>query len=230
MTKQEKTKKGDFVELEFTGYYQGKSFDSNVEENIKKINPEAKAEKTVVVIGQRLVIGGLDKALEEKEIGEEYEIHVPYKEGFGERKRELVKTIPLNVFTKQKINPFPGQTLVMDDVLARVITISGARVITDFNNPLAGKDVDYKFKIKRIIIDEKEKIEALFKFFFRAIPKYEIKENKIIVKGPKPLVGLVILYKDKFKEIIDKYLEFEEEKIERREKGKAKESEINLGD
>ena len=210
-----KTKKGDFIEIKFTGYYEGKPFDSNTEEDIKQLNPEAKAEKTVIVIGQKMVIEGLDKALEEKEIGEAYEVHVPYKEGFGERKRELVKTIPLNVFTKQKINPFPGQTLVMDELLVRVITISGARVITDFNNPLAGKDVDYKFKIKRIVFDEKEKIEALFNFFFRAIPKYEIKENKLIVKGPKPLAGLVILYKEKFKENLDKYLEFEEERVEK---------------
>ena len=35
-------KKSDFVEIKYTGYSQGKEFDSNIEEDLKKINPKAK--------------------------------------------------------------------------------------------------------------------------------------------------------------------------------------------
>lgn len=219
----QKTKKGDFVEIEFTGYQDGKVFDSNIKEDLKQLNPNAEAnEKTIIVIGQGMVVKGLDKDFEDKEIGKQYEVHIPYKEGFGERKRELVKTIPLNAFTKQKINPFPGQTLVMDNMLARVITISGARVITDFNNPLAGKNLDYKFKIKRKVIDEKERAEALFKFFLHLKkPNLEIEDNKVMIKGPKPLENFVNNFKSKFKEIMGKDLEFKEEE-EKEEKEEAK--------
>jgi len=210
--KQEKTKKGDFVELEFTGYYDGKVFDSTKEEELKKLNPNTKTgekiEKPLLVIGQNMVVTGLDKALEDKETGKEYEVHVPYKEGFGERKREFVKTIPLHVFTEKKIDPKPGATFIFDNVLARIITISGARVITDFNNPLAGKDIDYKFKIIRIVDNDKEKTEALFKFYFKEIPNYSIKENKIIVRGPREMEPLIEMFKDKFKEILGKELSF----------------------
>jgi len=216
------TKRNDFVEIEFTGYYDGKVFDSNIPEELKKLNPNAKVnEKTIVIIGQGMVVEGLDKALENKEVGKTYEVHIPYREGFGERKRELVKTIPLSVFTKQKINPSPGQTLLLDNMLVRIITISGARVITDFNNPLSGKDLDYKFKIKRKVTDEKEKAEALFKFFFKAIPKFEMSNNKIIVKGAKDLESIVKLFKEKFKEIMGKDLEF---KLEDKEEEKKKPS------
>jgi len=214
VSKEEKlTKRNDFVEISFTGYHDGKVFDSNRENDLKELNPEAKPEKTIVIIGQGMIVPGLDKALEEKEIGKKYEIHIPYKEGFGSRKRELVKTIPLNVFTKQKINPAPGQTLLLDNMLARIITISGARVITDFNNPLSGKDLDYEFTILRKVDDEKEKCEAFFKFFLRLEePNLEIQDKKVILTGPKPLEDLVANFKDKFKEIFGKDLEFQGEK------------------
>jgi len=213
-----KTIKGDFVEIEFIGYHDGNVFDSNIPEELKKINPEAKAEKTILIIGQSMVVKGLDKALEGKELGKDYEVHIQYKEGFGERKRELVKTIPLSVFTQQKIDPKPGATLILDNMLARIITISGARVITDFNNPLSGKDIDYKFKITRIVTDEKEKLEAYFKFFLRLEkPDFTLEEKKVTLKGPKPLEGVVNTFKEKFEEIFGKDLEFELEGDKKKE-------------
>jgi FKBP-type peptidyl-prolyl cis-trans isomerase 2 len=211
------TKQKDFVEIEFTGYHNGVVFDSNISEDLKKLSSEAKPEKSIVIIGQGMVVKGLDKALEEKKIGKEYNIHLQYKDAFGERKRELVKTIPLNVFTKQKINPRPGLSLFLDNMVARVITVSGARVITDFNNPLAGKEIDYKFTIKRIVDDEKEKTETFFKLFFRHIPELEIKD-KIIVKGTKEAEPLIEMFNDKAKEFLGKELEFKlEEKLEKSE-------------
>ena len=208
----EQTKKGDFIEIEFTGYHNEEVFDSNIPEDLKKLNPEAKPEKTVIIIGQKMVVPGLDNALEEKEIGKQYDVHVLYKDGFGERKRELVKTIPLSVFIKQKINPYPGQTLLLDNSVARVITVSGARVITDFNNPLAGKDLDYKVKIIRKVTEPGEKASAFFKFFFRHVPKFEVSGEKVVIKGDKVLEGLVRTFGEKFKEFTGNALEFQEEK------------------
>ena len=204
------TKKNDFVELEFTGYSNGEVFDSNILEDLKEISKEAKPQKTIVIVGQRMVVPGFDKELEGKEIGKEYHIEVQYKEGFGERKRELVKTIPLNVFTKQKINPYPGATLLLDNALAKIITVSGARVITDFNNPLSGKDLSYKFRIIKIIKEKKERASAFFNYFFKFSPEFEEGSGKIIVKGPKVFQNLVEGFKDKFKELVGSELSFKE--------------------
>ncbi len=212
----ELTKKNDFVELRYTGYSQGQVFDSNVEDDLKKLNPEAKAEKLVVVIGQGMVVPGLDKALEGKEIEKEYEIKIAAKEGFGERDRNLLKTIPLRAFTEKNINPKPGQVLAFDNMIAKVVAVSGARVITDFNNPLAGKEISYKFKIIRKVDNEEEKCKAVFSLLFRFAPEFEVKDNKVIVKGPKVLEDYIKASSDKFKELIGKELSFElkEEKKE----------------
>ncbi len=223
----ETTKKNDFVEIKFSGFVEGKVFDSNIEEDLKKLNPEAKPTETIVVIGQGMVVPGLDKALEEKEIGKEYEINVPSKEGFGSRQRELVKTIPLKVFTEQKISPQPGMVLALDNMIAKIIAVSGARVITDFNNPLAGRDLVYKFKIVRKITDEKEKCKCLFELTLKSVPEFEVKDS-IVVKGPKNLEVFVNAFKDKFKELIEKEIIFElkEEKPEETDKkGEEKEKE-----
>tara|TARA_Y100000034_G_scaffold136172_1_gene211257 strand:+ start:2099 stop:2761 length:663 start_codon:yes stop_codon:yes gene_type:complete len=209
----QKTKNKDFIEINFTGYVDGKVFDSNIPEDLTELSKEAKPEKTVVCIGEKMVVPGLDKALEDKELNKEYKINLPYIDGFGKRHRELVKTIPLSVFTKQKINPYPGASLLLDNQLARIITVSGARVMTDFNNPLAGKDLEYKFKILRFITENKEKAEALFKFHLKHIPKFEISDSKITIKGPKILEGIINMYKQKFKDLLGLDLEFKEEEL-----------------
>lgn len=206
----ERTKKGDFVEIIFTGKANGKLFDSNIKEDLKKINPEAEPKKTIVVIGENMVVPGLDKALEDKETDKKYAVKVSPKEGFGERIRELVKTIPLSVFTHQKINPIPGQSLLMDNSLVKIITVSGARVVTDFNSPLAGKELEYEFTIKRKIHEDKEKAEALFDFFFRIVPKFETNQDSIVVELPKQAEPLIKIFSDKFKKLLGKDLKFKE--------------------
>jgi len=216
------TKRNDFVEIKFTGYSNGNVFDSNIEEDLKKINPEAKAKEFIVIIGQGMIVPGLDKALEDKEVGKEYNVDISAKDGFGERRKELVKTIPLKIFREKNINPYPGMVLAMDESIARVITVSGARVMTDFNNPLAGKDIKYKFTIVRILVDEKEKVTNLFETIFRFVPEFEIKEN-VIVTGPQALENFVKAFKNNFMELIGKELEFKlkEEKKEENKEVKA---------
>lgn len=207
----ENVKKNDFVEIKYSGYANGNLFDSNIEEDAKSLNPDFKPRKTIVAVGQEMVIKGLDRALEGKEIGKDYEIELKPKEAFGERRRDFVKTIPLKAFTEQNVNPRPGMMLTLDNTIVKIITISGARVVADFNNPLSGKDIKYKFKIARKVDDDRERADCFFETFFKFIPEYEIKD-KIVVKGVKEMESIVNVYKDKFRELVGKELGFEETK------------------
>ena len=108
MTNQSRTKKNDFIELKYTGYANDEIFDSNIEEDLRKLNPKAKAEKFIIIVGQEMVIKGLDKELENKELEKEYSVEIKSKEAFGARNRDLIRTIPLKAFTQQKINPRAG--------------------------------------------------------------------------------------------------------------------------
>jgi len=226
----ETTKKKDYVEIRYTGYANGNIFDSNIEEDLKKIDEKAKPKEMIVIIGEGMVASGFDKALENKEIEKEYEITLSAKEAFGERRKELIKTIPLKIFLEKKINPYPGMVVVMDNNLARITAVSGARVITDFNSPLAGKEIKYKFKILRKVSDDKEKSKAALELLLRFAPEFEIKENETIVKGPKILEAYLSSVKDKFKELAGKELKFEEKKEEKKEERQEKKEEKDVKD
>ena len=204
----ETAQNGDFIALRYSGYANGELFDSNEPENLKKIKPDAEARELIIVAGKGMVVPGLDRALAGKEIGKQQEIHIKAIDGFGERRRELVKTIPLKVFTEKRISPYPGLVLAMDDMVAKVLAVSGARVITDFNNQLAGKELKYTFTIVRKVTDEKEKAEALFLFTFHIVPDFSIGE-KITVRGPEIMETYVRGFSGVFKEMIGKELAFE---------------------
>ena len=204
--------KKDFIEIEYSGYSNGELFDSNIEEDVKKLNPEGKGEETIIAVGEKMVVVGLDNDLEGKEIGKDYIVTVSPKEGFGDRNREMIKTVPLKAFTDHKVNPQPGMSFNIDNQLVRVIAVSGARVTTDFNNPLAGKELEYRYKIVRKVEDEKEKVEGLFKNLFRMVPEFKIEKDKVVVKGVKGMQVFVEAFNKKFEEIIGKGLAFEEVK------------------
>ncbi|MEK6809629.1 MAG: FKBP-type peptidyl-prolyl cis-trans isomerase [Nanoarchaeota archaeon] len=202
--------KGDFIEIKFTGYVDGKPFDSNISEDLKNVHEKAAPEKTIIIVGQQMVVSGMDKALLEKEFNKEYHIKLSPKEAFGSRRTDLVRTIPLKVFVQQNVQPHPGTTFVLDNQLAKVIAVSGARVITDFNNPLAGKEIEYKFIIERIVTDIKEKVEAVCNLLFKFIPEIELENNIITLKGPKILEHFINHNQLKFKEFLGTEVAFKE--------------------
>ncbi len=115
--------------------------------------------KTTYCIGEGQVVPGLDKALEEKEVGKEYEIELKPEEAFGKKDVKLIKLVPTSIFAKQKISPFPGLSVNIDGMFGIIKTVTGGRTLVDFNHPLSGKEIKYKFKIDKIIKDDKEKIE-----------------------------------------------------------------------
>ena len=214
----EKINKNDFVEIEFTARDSNNNiFDTTNKEEAKQIglqNPEF-IKPLIVSVGNQMLLKGLDEELEGKELNKEYFINLSPEKAFGKRNPSLIKIYSLNHFTKQNINPHPGLTLQLDNVIARVISVSGGRVTIDFNNPLAGKSISYNFKITKKIEDDKEKINALQDFFFRKRFQFNINNNskKVIFKDEIPFLDIL---KDKFKEMSG--FDFEVEKPTKKEK------------
>jgi len=198
-----RTKKNDFIELEFTGKIKdtGEIFDTNIAEDAKKMGEGIEVKSLIVCIGQGMVIKGLDKELEGREINKKYMIELSPDKAFGQRDPKLIRLFSLNTFREKNVNPKPGMVFALDNMLVRIISVSGGRVLVDFNNPLAGKTIVYEFRIKKKITDEKEKVNALMNFFFKKRFDFEIKDNKIIIKDRKA-EGFVKLFGKRFKEIL----------------------------
>lgn len=218
-------KKNDFVEIEFSGRVKdGEIFDTTIKQEAEKLGIRKDDVKPLIVcIGQGMLVSGFDKALEGKEAGKEYNLELSQKDAFGERNRGLIKTIPLRIFLEKEINPKPGLVLALDNMLARVIAVSGGRVITDFNNPLAGKDIIYKFKILRKIENLDEKISSFLNFFLKKKFEFEIKDKTAVFKiDDKMYESAIGMFRGKFKEIFNLEIAFEaKQKAEKAEKEEA---------
>jgi len=227
----EKTKKHDFIELEFIGknISDNEVFDTNIKEEATKINPRVKEVKPLVVcIGADMVVKGLDEELIDKETGKKYVAKLSPEKAFGKRDGKLIKLVPKRFFIEQKINPLPGMTLALDNSLVKVVSSSGGRVMIDFNNPLAGKDVEYEFTIKRILSDNREKVNAIQGFLFGKEFEFDIdEEKKKIIFSELQLMPILNAFKEKFKELMG----FDVEILAKKKKEEKKEIEAskNLG-
>lgn len=222
----EKIKANDFVEIEFDGKADGNLFDTTDKEKAKQIGVDAEIKPAIISVGNEMLLKGFDESLEGKEIGKKYSIKLPPEKAFGKRESSLIKIIPLKVFTEKKINPEKAMVFQMDNHLVRILSVSGGRVTGDFNNPLAGKEIEYEFIIKRKIIDLNEKIDALQDFFFKQKFDFEIKDKKLIFKDLK-IKTLVDIFKDKFEKLLGLSIIFEKEiksdnKNEKNQKGNNK--------
>lgn len=231
------TKKHDFVELEFVGKNLGNNevFDTNIASEAKKIGLEMNSKPFIISIGRGMVVKGFDEALEGKEVGKKYTIQISPDKAFGKRDSKLVRLIPMKVFVEQKIYPQPGMTLALDNNLVKVVSVSGGRVMVDFNNPVAGKEVEYEFTIKKLVTDDKEKVSAVQRLLFGHEFKFELEEKdgkkKIVFEDIK-LTPVLNAFKHKFKEILDMDVEIlakpekkAEEKIEKIDKIEEKKEE-----
>ncbi len=216
-------KKNDFIEIDYTGKTGGKIFDTTKSAEAKEISMEKIETKPFIIsVGNDMLLKGFEEALEGKEVGKEYTIHLTPEKAFGKRNPSLVRTYSLTSFRKNNLNPMPGMMLQLDNALAKVLTVNGGRVTIDFNNPLAGKEIDYEFKILKKIADDKEKVNALQDYFFRQRFEFEIKDKKIILKEKMVKVFLDILG-EKFKAMTGFEWTVEEKKERKEEKEEKKE-------
>ncbi len=203
-------KRKDFIEIEFTGKIKdGEIFDSNIKKDLEKINPDSKPKPLIFCLGEDMFLKGIEDFLIRKDVGE-YKIELQPEKAFGNRDSKLVQMIPMKIFNEQKVNPVPGAMFNFDNRIAKILTVSGGRVMVDFNNPLAGKTVVYDIKVLRKVEDSNEKIKALIEFFTKKDFKIEIKDKKLIIYTDKQFSQFLNLFKDKFKEILGLDLEIKE--------------------
>lgn len=218
-------KKNDFIEIDFTAKVKGgEIFDSNRKEDLKKTNINIESKPLVFSLGSGMFLKGVDDFLVGKNIGK-YEIELEPEKAFGQRNSKLVQIIPMRIFMQQNTKPAPGMMFNFDGRVAKILSVSGGRVIADFNNPISGKTVVYDINVKRKIEDVNEKAKSFIDFLFRKDLKFDINDKKIILNVEKNLVEFVKLFSDKFKEILDLDLEVKEVEEKKKEEKIAKPSE-----
>ncbi|MBI2041214.1 MAG: peptidylprolyl isomerase [DPANN group archaeon] len=179
-------RQGDMLEFDFVGRIKtsGQIFDLSSEEAAKKEGIYQQGQKygpAVAVIGKGMLIKGLEKNLEGKEIGKEYDFEVSAEEAFGQRNPQLVQLTNLSKF--KEFRPVPGMQVNVDGIIATVRSVSGGRVTLDFNHPLAGKALVYHVKILRKISDLSGKIKIICEKFLGLKAEVKAVGKKVTVKA-----------------------------------------------
>lgn len=188
--------KGDIIVINYTGkdLGSGKVFDTTDEETAKKediYEERIRYRPLPVIIGNKELLPALEEKVQELREGEEKVIELPPEKAFGERKSELIRVVPLVEFQKRNMSPFPGMPVEMNELRGKVQSVSGGRVRVDFNHELAGKKIEYKVKVEKILSGKEEKVKALVEKYF---PKMEDKkiefrgeEVEVIIPGKKAI-------------------------------------------
>lgn len=179
--------KKDFIEIEYTGKLKDDNIvfdttDKKVAEENKIYDEKVNYGPVTICVGEAQIVAGLDKALEGKETEKNYVFNLMPNEAFGEKNAKLMKLVPLNMFRKQGIQAFVGLQVNIDNVIGTIRTITGGRVIVDFNHPLSGRELVYTVKVNKIVADKKEQLASLLKMLGIKDPKIEINDDKAAIE------------------------------------------------
>lgn len=178
-------KEHDFVKIEFDIYANGKLESTTNQEKSKENNVGLEKDK-FLILGENKILKALDQDIlnNYKKENETKTLELTPKQAFGERNKEKVQTLNINAFKKHNIKPVVGGVYNFDGNLAVVKSVSGGRILVDFNNPLAGKDIKIDYKITQNINEENKKLETYFKEILK-FPEtsYNIKDKKVYVNS-----------------------------------------------
>ncbi|MDP6599952.1 MAG: peptidylprolyl isomerase [Candidatus Woesearchaeota archaeon] len=187
----EPIKKHDFVEIEYTGKLKEDNvvFDTTDEKIAKENNLQGQDYGSAVVcVGEEQLLKGIDKNLEGKDIGKEYDVEIKPEDAFGKKDAKLIQLIPTSKFKQQNIQPMPGMQVNIDNVIGTIKTVSGGRTLVDFNHPLAGKEILYKIKINKKVTDDKEKLSGYLKLSLGTKDfQTEIDNNDVKISSKKEI-------------------------------------------
>ena len=142
-----KVKNGDRVTIEYEGML----------ENGEIVESSADTGSFELEVGAGSMPPGFENALLDTKEGETRTVILQPNEAFGHRDKKLLHTVNRSVLgdnVTPKIGMIIGMTVENDGqkqkIPALVTAVNGQEVSIDFNHPLAGKAITYKFIVKGI--------------------------------------------------------------------------------
>ena len=182
----ESIKQGNLVYLEFDGWIENpgsdpRLFDTTDEDRAKEadlFDEKRTYGELPVIAGSGRLMEGLEQAILDAKVGEEKEVVLPPEKGMGERDPKLVELFPLREFHRKEIEPQQGMEVHIRNRTGTVTAVTAGRVRVDFNNPLAGRTLRYKFKVLKKVKAAKAKVKAIIEMDYGSSDDFQIKVEK----------------------------------------------------
>ena len=184
--------KGDLIYIDYDLFLadSDKLFDTTMAESAKNagfFDEKHNYEPMPVLLGTGKLLEVLEAVIEGVDVGKETEVKIASADAAGARDPKLVELRPLKEFHRQEIDPCPGLEVRLGNRRGTVLSAGAGRVKVDFNNPLAGKDIVYKFIVREIVDDKVEKAKAVVKMSLGTSDGFEftISDDKLAVMLPE---------------------------------------------
>lgn len=189
----EKLEEGDLAYLEFDMFIMRPDgeelYETTNEESAKEndIYDEKKIYSEVpFIVGESRFLPGLDEVLIGAEIGKDLTVEVPLEKGAGERDPKLVEVRSVREFVRMKITPEVGERVIIGDRRATITSVTAGRVRVDFNNPLAGFNVKYNYKVIKRAQTQDDKIKGIIDMDYGPSEEFgfEVKDDVLEIRLP----------------------------------------------
>ncbi|MFN3804128.1 MAG: peptidylprolyl isomerase [Pyrobaculum sp.] len=172
--------KGDYILLDYTIVIKddNKVVETTQEEVAKEAGiyrPEEAYRPRLVILGETPLWEAVENMLITLEEGQAFEIEVPPEKAYGVRDPNKIKTVSIREFHRHGFVPRVDDVVEYEGQRARVVSISGGRVVLDFNHPLAGKTFVVRGRVVKRLTSPEERAAALLRPHLSRVAEDKIK-------------------------------------------------------
>jgi FKBP-type peptidyl-prolyl cis-trans isomerase 2 len=164
-------REGDLIQIEMDGWIveSGKLFMTTDKERAQKegiYNEKEIYQPIFEIVGSKRFFPGLENSILKAKVGEEVEVELKPEEAAGPRDPAQVKLYSIRELERNDVEPRVGADVVIGNRVGRITQATAGRVRIDFNNPLAGHMLRYRYKVLRKITDPIEKVKAFIEMHY----------------------------------------------------------------
>ncbi len=142
--------------------------------------PSEKYGPRAIILGRGQVFPSFEESIMKAEPGKEYEVEIAPEDAFGKRDANLVQLLPMSRIIKMGITPDIGKEIEIDGQKGIITFVSASRVRVDFNHPLAGKTLLYKYVVTEKVEKDKDKIKAIFDAYYGKGDEFKTQTGKTL--------------------------------------------------
>ena len=132
------------------------------EENGDLIESSLEDEPLRFLQGHNQIIVGLENALLNRSVGDEFSVLVPAELAYGEYQNDLLQSVPLDAFEDGENLKEGMQFQAQDElgpVLVTVKAIEDGQVTLDTNHPFAGKNLKFDIEVVSVTSATEEELK-----------------------------------------------------------------------
>jgi len=191
-------------------------------------------EPKAVIVGVGRELKGIDDSFLKASVGKENEIEIPPSEGAGVRDPKLVELHSIRGFLRRDIEPKVGLEVTLKNKTGLITAVTAGRVRVDFNHPLAGKTLRYKYKVVDKAETIEDKLRGILEVDYGTSDDFviNVKSGEATIKLPETCKTDLVWFTAKYKVISDfrelanlKKIDFVEEYIKKEVKDEEKKEE-----